>query len=69
MHFNDFHGVFHYVSTFRSHFAIRNMQRRTLGQYFTKQCKFQVGEEGDLQDQPASLQSLMEGSSECSADC
>ena len=36
------------------------MQRQTLDRYFTKQCRFQVEEDGDLQGQPASLQCPMD---------
>ena len=36
------------------------MQRQTLDRYVTKRCRFQVEEDENLQDQPASLQSLMD---------
>ena len=36
------------------------MQRQTLDRYFTKQRRFQVEEDGDMQDQAASLQSPMD---------
>ena len=36
------------------------MQRQTLDRYFTKRRRFQVEEDGDLQDQAASLQSPMD---------
>ena len=36
------------------------MQKQTLDRYFTKRRRFQVEEDGDLQDQAASLQSPMD---------
>ena len=40
------------------------MQNQTLDRYFTKRRKSQVEEEGDRQDQPASLRSRMEEAQE-----
>ena len=43
------------------------MQKQTLDRYFTKRRRFQVEEDGDLQDQAASLQSPIDEAHDSSA--